>query len=558
MATSDKSGKSDNKGPSRPRSTRATSRKKASRPPIIDLEATEVPEEAGVAKTPQASAENQTATAKSEAEQADQPLDQAEAGSADAAKPDEKVETESARDAASGPEADGVEPDVKTGEPSSTGSAEASPVEGSRVMASGEASTGYGLFAIGGSAAAGALLSLAILVGLDRSGVLPWRADNSGTERAQVAAKLDALETRLAGLVEKESATDPALNNRIAGLEKNLGTAGDAVAVLPGLIEKLAARLDGVETSLSDTKAEAQSALSGLKSIETAVDTIGAGEGAASPSIDALELKLSALASRIERAEAQSQTAGDGVEASRIDGLDSSLAEVKAALSNSEARINEITGQVAAIPDSVSPDAFAKELDTVRGAIESRLDAVEKRLGGPGETRSAASAIALASLRRSVDQGTPFAAELAAFSALVPDEPAASVIQPYADSGLMTRSGLAAAFAPVVEESRQSASGKDASQDITGSILSRLQSVVTVRRTGESKGDDAGAVMARMAKSLSQGDLEGAVAQGGAAGDSLPAGPRDWLETARARLAADKALTQADARMLAALAKSGD
>ena len=378
--------------------------------------------------------------------------------------------------------------------------------------------TGFSLVTVGGAAAAGALLSLAVLVGLDRVGVLPWRADNSGIDPAQITAQLEALESQISGLAKKAPVGDPALNSRVANLEKDLNTAGGAIAALPELIDTLDSRVDRFETALSDTQAKAQSALSGLKNIETTVGTIGTGEAAAASSTEALELKLSA----------------------------------------SDKRINEIAEQVAAIPEGVSPDAFTTALGSVRGAIEARLDTIEKRLGGPGETRGAASAIALASLRRAIDGGAPFAAELAAFSALVPDEPAAGVVRSYAESGLMTRSELAARFAIAIEESRRKAADEEADQDITGSILSRLQTVVKVRRTGEGDSSDAGAVMARMAKLLSNGDLAGAVAQGKAAGDALPAGPKDWLKTAQARLAADKALAEADVRMLAALAKSGD
>lgn len=573
MATSDKSDKPGKQGTSR---RRTTSRKKATRPPTIDLEATEVADAAASKKTPAASAESKPATAKSgDAKPAsakaagEKPAtastETSGAKAADAASTEEIKDKSATKPTSAGGASDtkpkaapATEPAGRSSIRDSVASLKPDPAEPQAAIDPQPGPAGFSLITVGGAAAAGALLSLVALVGLDRAGVLPWRADTSGIDPVQVTAKLDALESQLTGLAKEASAGNPALDTRVSTLEKDLNTAGTAVAALPDLIDTLASRLDGLETTLSDTQAKTQSALAGLKTIETAVDTIGSGEGAATPSSEALELKLSALASRVERFETQSQSAGNPELPGLIDDLERNIVEIKTALSASDGRINEVSGKVAAIPEGVTPDAFAKALGSVRSAIESRLDTIEKRLGGPGETRGAASAIALASLRRTVDRGAPFAAELAAFSALVPDDPAAGVVRPFAASGLMTRSDLAARFAAVVEDSRKAEKDEDPSQDITGSILSRLKTVVTVRRTGDDGGKDAGAVMARMAKLLRNGDFAGAVAQGNVAGDVLPAGPKEWLATAQARLAADKALADADARMLAALAKSGD
>lgn len=576
MATSDKSGKPGKQGTSRRRTTRTTSRKKATRPPTIDLEATEVADAAGSEKTPPERAESKPATGKPGDEKAageksasgkpdDAPAEAAGEKVADAA-PAEDIKGKSTAK----PDSTGDEAGTKTKDAPATGPAGRSsvrdsvaslkpdPAEPQPATESQPELAGFSLIAVGGAAAAGALLSLVVLVGLDRAGVLPWRADTSGIDPVQVTAKLDALESQITGLANKAPARDPALDTRVATLEKDLNTAGTAVAALPGLIDTLASRLDSLESTVNETQAKTQSALAGLKTIESAVDTIGSGESSAAPSSEALELKLSALASRVERFEEQAQAANNGELPALLEDLERNIVEIKTALSASDGRIDEISGQVEAIPEGVTPDAFAKALGLVRSAIENRLDVIEKRLGGPGETRGVASAIALSSLRRTIDRGAPFAAELAAFSALVPDEPAADVVRPFADGGLMTRPELTARFAVVVEESRRVAKAEDPSQDITGSILSRLKTVVTVRRTGEDDGKDAGAVMARMAKLLNSGDFAGAVAQGNAAGDVLPAGPKEWLATAQARLAADKALADADARMLAALAKSGD
>ena len=206
------------------------------------------------------------------------------------------------------------------------------------------------------------------------------------------------------------------------------------------------------------------------------------------------------------------------------------MEEIKTAAEALGSQIKALTGRVAAIPEGVTPDAFEK----ASGAMEKRLDAIEARLGGPGEVRGAASAIALADLRRIIDQGQPFQAELSAFSSLVPDDPVVSVLKPHAESGLKTRAQLLAGFRSAAEPPRETGKDKSEAPDLTGAILSRLQKVVQVKRTGDGDGNDAGAVAARMGKAVSAGDLEGAIARGGEASEALPVGLKTWIESAKA------------------------
>lgn len=246
-----------------------------------------------------------------------------------------------------------------------------------------------------------------------------------------------------------------------------------------------------------------------------------------------------------------------GGPARRIDALEESIGGIRAATERLDNRIEALTGRVAAIPEGVTPGAFGK----ARGAMEKRLDAIETRLGGPGEMRGAASAIALAGLRRIIDRGQPFQAELAAFSSLVHGDPVVSVLKPHARTGLRTRARLLAGFRSAAEASRKAAGDTSRAPDLTGVILSRLHKVVQVKRAGDGgdagDGGGAGAVAARMGEAVGAGDLDGAVARGAEASEALPVPLKTWIDAATARLAADRAMGEAEARMLAALARSG-
>ncbi len=590
MATSDKPDKPAKPRTTRSRSSRASTRKKATRAPIIDLEATEVAPESDKADKAASSAPATEDTGQSRQKPADSESPAPAAKAAAAAKGEDKKTDESpapaspkpkkaearskAQSTASEKDAAKSAPAAKstadTSSPSasarsrpqtSTAGASKGPKKGQpkpQATPSQTGSTGEGsrssLVAVGGAAAAGALLCLAVLVGLDRAGVLPWRASPAdGVDPAALEAKIESLESQLSGLAARQEPPDTGLTGRVAGLEKDIQTAGEAVGALPGLIEKLDERLSGFETSLTETQTKAQTALSGLENIETAVSTIGERAGEASPTIEALELKLSTLSTKLDRVASEIQGGSPDEVAARIDGLDKSLGEIKSATEALGQQIKDLTGRVAALPESVTPDAFGK----ARNEMETRLDAIEARLGGPGEVRGAASAIALADLRRVLDRGQPFQSELSAFSSLVPDDAVVPVLAPHAATGLKTRAELLASFRTASQSSGKEPEGTSEAPDLTGAILSRLQSVVQVRRTGDDDGRDTGAIAARMGKAVGAGDLEGAIARGGEAAEALPVPLKTWIDSAKARVAADKAMAEAEARMLAALARSG-
>ena len=264
MATSDKPGKPAEPGTARSGGSRASPRRKASRPPIIDIAATEVPQDED-GKTHG----RKPAAASPEAEAA---------GGAQASAAEEAA---ARRDRSTGPAATGGKASSGAGagnpEPGRSGSPETAPRAGRPA-----GSPGFSLTAVGGAAAAGALLCLAVLVGLDRAGVLPWRAGPAdGVDPAAIEARIASLESRLSGLTARTEPLDGDLAGRVAGIEEDLRAAGEAVGALPGLIEKLDRRLSGFETSLSQTRTTAQTALSGLETIETAVNTIGERAGEA-------------------------------------------------------------------------------------------------------------------------------------------------------------------------------------------------------------------------------------------------------------------------------------
>jgi len=80
--------------------------------------------------------------------------------------------------------------------------------------------------------------------------------------------------------------------------------------------------------------------------------------------------------------------------------------------------------------------------------------------------------------------------------------------------------------------------------------VSRVTSLVTIRRTGDITGSSAEAIVARAEGLLQNGDLDGAVAEvGNLAGQSVEVD--GWLARARLRLNAEQALDDLSAVVLA-------
>jgi hypothetical protein len=493
-----------------------------SRAPILDLEATEVKKDATAPEPPPAAE-----SAGAEEAPPTEPQSEIPPETQTPPHPETQPQPETQPDAADEP----------------APQADAGPVE--PPAAPREAGMGS-MATIAASAVAGAILAGLLVITVARMGLLT--PDMS----VQPAIDLTALDARIRA-VETVVASPPATGD--AGLIERVGQIEQAAERASGLssqISAVTARLDRLDAGLAETGARAQSALTGLQGIEDAVREIGdrPADGSAGPSTEGLELKIANLAQRLDRLAEEATSAGGG--GTRLDALDQDLAALRDTIAETKATLDGLSSTVAGMP----PAAELKTVDDLRQDFDVRLDAIEARLGGPGETRGAAAALALAGLGRAVLDGQPYAAELTAFAALVPDDPAVAVLEPHASAGLRTRAALAAGFPEVLKRIETAQAGEE-TDGLGARIMARLKSVVTVRRTGEVAGTSPQAVVARMARALEAGNLEGAVGEGEAAGDPLPEAAARWLADAQARIAAEKALEEADGRMIAVLGRTG-
>jgi hypothetical protein len=181
-------------------------------------------------------------------------------------------------------------------------------------------------------------------------------------------------------------------------------------------------------------------------------------------------------------------------------------------------------------------------------ALSARLDAVEGAIARPTATgvppaapASDARGLALAALRRAVDSGRPFTAELDMLAAFGPDA-ITNGLRQYAASGVASRDALRADFGRVADAILAVSATPDDS--LFGRIVASARGLVSVRPTTPVAGTDPPAVVSRIEAAVAQGDLATALRER----EALPVTGKDasaaWAARAQGRLTADGLLAE--------------
>lgn len=218
-----------------------------------------------------------------------------------------------------------------------------------------------------------------------------------------------------------------------------------------------------------------------------------------------------------------------------------------------------LTDEVGALTQQVSE---LKRTSADAGAVlrlADRVEKVESAMRDLQARRSSAAALLLAvgQLREALADAMPFDAELRAVKALAGTDaevlPLVEALKPRAVSGLPTRPMLTArlgAQGPAIVRAQI----LPEQQSWWRQTVDRLATLVTVEREdGTAAGQSPAAIVARAQAALAQGDLAAAVAeiQGLNGGPAEQAAP--WLADAQARLAADSAVSDLTAHVVAAI-----
>ena len=241
----------------------------------------------------------------------------------------------------------------------------------------------------------------------------------------------------------------------------------------------------------------------------------------------------------------------------RTEGLAQTDDEAVAALT---ARLQALEQQLQAASTTTGDAARADQDEAVRSrltgieesiaSLRAGLDDVRAQTKRNAElARSSAQTLAVNRLRRAVDSGGAFAAELDALREVAAGPLEADALAAAAQEGVPSLRDLRQTF-PEFANRALEAVGATGDSSLIGQIVESARSVVNVRPVGEIEGDSPRAIIARVENRLNTGDLQGVVEQsdqlsGEAAVQLLP-----WIQQVKTRINANIELSSLEARML--------
>lgn len=227
--------------------------------------------------------------------------------------------------------------------------------------------------------------------------------------------------------------------------------------------------------------------------------------------------------------------------------------EQAAALHQLADRLAALEQRSAQAGDPAALAALNDSLQKLAGDVSqlgARVGKLEAR-GAEAADRSGEEALLLAvgQLRRAIDSGRPFAAEIATVRKLAQARPELDkpldALAADAATGIPSLSALTQRFTQDVAPALLRAPKPPESEGITDRIMARLRSLVVIHRIGDTH-DPIETAVERGGAALQANDLAGAVK----ALEGLPAPDgtiaQDWLATAKKRLAAGETLDRID------------
>lgn len=342
------------------------------------------------------------------------------------------------------------------------------------------------------------------------------------------AARLAKLEEQIATMVAA-AAADPqkqripqiaALAGKVADLESTLAT--QLSQVRQGVTKEIDARL-----------AQSQEASEAARSGTVRVDRELAG---VKSEATRLGQRVDGLKTTADKLEQSVKSLQDDTTALKAD----IAAQMKSVAKPADvsAAIAPVTQKLAALDKSV--ETIAKREDDRRGTAERIVLSLE-----------------LANLRRAVDRGGAFAAELAEVKKLGPKLDL-KALEANKDKGVPTIADLTKDFRALSHEII-AADKVEPNAGVVDRLLSSAKAVVRVRKTDAASDDgSAEAIVARMDAALKAGQPVKVAEEAKKLSSQALAVAKPWLERVEARGTIDKALAAIDAELKSALAQSGN
>ncbi len=311
------------------------------------------------------------------------------------------------------------------------------------------------------------------------------------------------------------------------------GLAGGLIALIVAFygVERFRDRM----IALSGTTAE--EIKTGARSAERRIEALEKGF-AAQPVANMSEIKSQLDAIRAEREE-----------------LNARLAALTERVAKSEAQLADRGGAGAPSDADIAP--LLAPLTQRMTALERKLSALEDaQTSQKVSVAATALAVAFGNLDRAVRSGRPFAAELNAVKALGGAGEDMTALAAHAESGIEPIERLEKSLPDFIKTALDAEYARE-DGGFFGKLWANTRSLMNIRRKGLIEGDSTEAILARMETRLKAGDTSAAIKEAESLKGEAAVILRPWLEQAKARAAAEAALSRIEAGLLASLKPEG-
>ncbi|MBL1419618.1 MAG: hypothetical protein COC24_003825 [Alphaproteobacteria bacterium] len=221
-----------------------------------------------------------------------------------------------------------------------------------------------------------------------------------------------------------------------------------------------------------------------------------------------------------------------------------------AGVANEAARVVDLE-KIADIEVEIA--ALTAELAAVKSVAENAAElAAAKNTGLAGDASGMATALAVASLERALQDEAPFEVELNALKGVAGDNVALAELAAYAATGLASEVTLLGQFNGLLDAALV-ADLKGEGKSIFDKFIGNAKAVISIRKTGNVEGDNVEAVLARMEVAILNKNLSAAIAEGEGLEGPAKTVFANWMAAVKSRMAAQDLMRQVSADILTSL-----
>ena len=402
-------------------------------------------------------------------------------------------------------------------------------------------------------AGAAALVAIALIVGLWRTGV------TAHDERVpSLTARVGEVEGRLRQLATQPA---PASDERIATIGQR---------VLEVVDPRVRSALDAERTRVKEIDERLARVEEAARAQPPAAGPPANTDSAAAvlAQVQELEKRLASTDASLTAVSERVRESGLAGRSAETDGAIKSLADASAAL---RGRVDEVAALAQAANDAAarSSGAFSARAAEIAGAVQGmsgRMAALEDTLKGlqaavsrstaPDVDRAARFAVAALALRGAVERGDPFASELASVKPLVSDPASLAPLEEFAATGVPGAGALARELSSLAAARQKVPEAEPPGSGVIDRLQAAAGKLVRIRPVDAPAAADAGDAIARVEIEAARGDLAGALATLAQLPTPERAAFEPWIKKAQARALAVERVAQVAGAALDALGKT--